>query len=128
MLATAFRGYHAFNKKPGYYIVISKVVKWLLWCQSFLLHSTVVKGPYILLLKVTMYSYNWYAQNRKTHSDGFIPSTLNLLSQEKYGSWYSCDWLLCNQGCSSMLMRLKVTMYSYFKWYAKNGSHILTAC
>ena len=100
--------------------------------------------PYILLLEVTMYSYyKKYAkkgshkcvlhilgQQSIVHGDpGYcrpLLSEVTMHSRRNHGTkWYSCEWLICIQGFSYMVLLIKVTMYSYFKGYAKNGIHKL---
>ena len=81
-------------------------------------------------------------QKWKPHIDGGFPRYI-LLMENQVTTDYGSEWFLCvlryflnvhiNQGKIFYRKRclwattVDITIYSYSKWYAKNGSHKLTA-
>jgi len=113
---------------------------------SWSLIATAIKGYHVLLVQEVH-------QNRKPHIDGvFFLTILHILEQVKFSlqrtrllhatadrgyhaskekpGYYMVQWQVVTM-YSRLFTRCyccqRVTMYSYCKWYAKNGNHRLTA-
>ena len=123
----------------GYYVV--KALYYIVLLLKVTIYS-VVKGYNVCILttngipkirshKLTAFSkYTALTKVRKNivHGDqGYYRLLLFEVTMHStrnhVTTWYSCEWLLCIQGCSYMLMLWNVTMNSYYKRYAKNPAY-----